>query len=123
MFRGVNSPMRVLKPLALAVGGGVGRRLGPVAPLGRSGAGDGGGLVVLGGQGPLVELVLGRVRLGGALDVHEGDRARHRALGRRDAVAPRTHPLLAAARQQFDTLDAAISGKYIPSINNTLCIT
>lgn len=109
--------MRVGKP-----GGSIGGRVSldgrgddgrPLRRLGRRGGRNCRRLVVLRRQGPLLQLVLRRVRFGRALDVHEGDGTRQRALGRRPATPrtntrPGTRAILRTSRQQLDTLDAAI---------------
>lgn len=113
---GVIKPGRARRGITPCSGspiGGLGpilRAVGLRALLGSRGPshlrrGDSRRLVVLGGQHTLLKLVLGRVRLGGALDVHEGDGTRQRAPFGRGA----TPGARLAARQQLDTLDPAIS--------------
>lgn len=80
-------------------------------------------LVVLRRKGPLVECVLGRVRLGRRLDIHERHRgggtraalgaaatarAALAAIAERAARAAPVHGALLASRQQFDTLNSSI---------------
>lgn len=103
-----------------------GARAGRVTRAGRRAASRGGrwygrGLVVHRRERPLVQRVLGVVRLGGGLNVHEGHgRAQPRAAGGRLAARPRRQARAACAarqtlRQQFDVLDSAIPG------NNAIC--
>jgi len=76
--------------------------MGEALRVERGGGGDGGRLMVLGGEDAVLELLLVVQRFAGGLDVHEGDgRARPRAL------------VIFSPGQQFDTLHPSIPLKMV----------